>query len=109
MLIHVYCFQHEAGRKSYDEALEKIRETKLKIKEKEADLVRLTTELANSQTSLKSVKEDEQVPNDIIDKIFLFYWRFEWEADLYLIQSLLLDISSQSRSSKGVLPLLSSL
>lgn len=52
--------KHEAGRKSYDEALEKIRETKLKIKEKEADLVRLTTELANSQTSLKSAKEDEQ-------------------------------------------------
>jgi len=63
VLNHFYCFQHEAGKKAYDAALEKIQETKLKIKEKEADLVRLTTELARSQTSLKTAKEEEQVRN----------------------------------------------
>lgn len=57
----IYCFQHEAGKKAYDAALEKIRETKLKIKEKEADSVRLSTELASSQVTLKSAKEEEQV------------------------------------------------
>lgn len=63
MLDHVYCFQHEAGKKAYDAALAKIQETKMKIKEKEADLVRLTTELARSQTSLKTAKEEEEVKN----------------------------------------------
>jgi len=63
MLNPVYCCQHATGKLAYDAALEKIQETKLKIKEKEADLVRLTTELARSQTSLKTAKEEEQVKN----------------------------------------------
>lgn len=64
VLIHSHCSQHEAGKKAYDAALEKIQETKLKIKEKEAGLVRLTTELATSQSSLKTAKDEEQVNND---------------------------------------------
>ncbi|KAG0558584.1 hypothetical protein KC19_10G039500 [Ceratodon purpureus] len=52
--------KHETDRKAYDSALEKIQETKLKIKEKDADLVRLTTELASYQTSLKTAKEEGQ-------------------------------------------------
>ena len=76
MVNFVYCLQHEAGRKAYDAALEKIQETKLKVKEKEADLVRLTTELASSQTSLESAKEEEQVSTSrdlgigMVDKYF---------------------------------------
>lgn len=54
-------FQHEAGRKAYDAAVEKIQETKLEINKKEDDLVRLMTELARFQTSLNTAKEEEQV------------------------------------------------
>ena len=64
MMLNRGCeFQHETDRKAYDSALEKIQETKLKIKEKDADLVRLTTELASYQTSLKTAKEEGQVAN----------------------------------------------
>ncbi|XP_024402503.1 structural maintenance of chromosomes protein 4 [Physcomitrium patens] len=53
--------KHEAGRKAYDAAVEKIQETKLEINKKEDDLVRLMTELARFQTSLNTAKEEEQV------------------------------------------------
>lgn len=55
--------QHEAGGKAYDAALEKVQETKLEYEEKEADLVRLTAELACSLSSLTTAREEEQVAN----------------------------------------------
>ena len=65
--------QHEAGKRAYDGALEKIQETKQKIKEKEADLVRFTTEFATCETKLKTAKEQEQVHN----------WVFIWIVDCW--------------------------